>query len=253
MIDPGIEKVCKILIRRERADLADQLQNSHSVVDESSTYGSYSYSTISSFDIFSPIEDYEKLVKISDDEQKTLLNAVMLVYPPKDNSPEIRSLRFFVDFDLEPMHHIDCKGLKELGFDYIKEQMQKCEVKIDNSDYDGAITNARTLVESVCLFILEENNVSSDCDGNLIKIYKEVNKVLKTDPSLYEEECFKQILSGMVSIINGLASLRNRMSDAHGRSNAKYYKPSVRHAILAMNSAKVISEFLYSSWKSKHS
>ncbi|MDA8229122.1 MAG: abortive infection family protein [Desulfitobacterium hafniense] len=125
-------------------------------------------------------------------------------------------------------------------------------MKIDNSDYDGAITNARTLVESVCLFILEENNVSCECDGNLIKIYKEVNKVLKTDPSLYEEECFKQILSGMVSIINGLASLRNRMSDAHGKSNAKHYKPSFRHAVLAMNSAKVISEFLYSSWKSKN-
>ncbi|MDA8229121.1 MAG: hypothetical protein M0T74_15740 [Desulfitobacterium hafniense] len=110
MIDPDIEKVCKILIRRGKTDLADQLQNSHSVVDESSTYGNYSYSTISSFDIYSPIEGYEKLIKISDDEQKTILNAVMLVYPPKANSPEIRSLRFFVDFDLEPIHHIVIKA-----------------------------------------------------------------------------------------------------------------------------------------------
>jgi len=41
------------------------------------------------------------------------------------------------------------------------------------------------------------------------------------------------------------------MGDAHGRSKTKYYKPIDRHAILAVNIAKVISEFLYTGWKSK--
>jgi hypothetical protein len=73
------------------------------------------------------------------------------------------------------------------------------------------------------------------------------------DPSLYLQDSFKQILSGIISIINGLSNLRNVMSDAHGKSKVKYYKPTERHAILAVNIANVISEFLYASWKSRNS
>ncbi len=71
------------------------------------------------------------------------------------------------------------------------------------------------------------------------------------DPAHYPEDCFKQILSGIISIIDGLSNLRNVMSDAHGKSKTKHYKPAARHAILAVNITKTISEFLYASWKSR--
>ncbi|MFH0931584.1 MAG: abortive infection family protein, partial [Candidatus Zixiibacteriota bacterium] len=101
------------------------------------------------------------------------------------------------------------------------------------------------------LYILEESKIPYKSDGDLIKLYKEVYKVLKMDPATYQENCFKQILSGIISIVNGLSNLRNVMSDAHGKSKSKYYKPSDRHAILAVNVARIISEFLYACWKSR--
>ena len=174
------------------------------------------------------------------------------IYPPKAYSIESTNIQFYVDVDLEPEHEIiSCKKLKEVGVEYIKEQIKKCEEKITKHDYDGAISNARTLVESNYLYILDEIGIPYKFDGYLIKLYKEVCKVLKMDPAIYQEDCFKQILSGIISIMNGLSNLRNVMGDAHGRSKSKYYKPTDRHAVLAVNIAKVISEFLYTSWKSK--
>jgi hypothetical protein len=253
MADGDIEKVRKILLHRQRVDLAELLKHSVSRIDVSFTYGSYLFSRLSTFEIYSPIEDHERLSNLSENDKKAILDAVLEIYPPKAYSPEITNIQFYIDVDLEPEHEtISCKGLKEVGFEYIKEQIEKCEEKIMKRDYDGAITNARTLVESVCLFILEESKIPYESDGNLLKLYKEVYKVLKMDPAMYQDESFKQILSGIMSVINGLCSLRNVMSDAHGRSKTKYYKPADRHAILAVNVSKVISEFLYASWKSRN-
>jgi len=253
MADADIEKIRKILRHRRRSDLAELLQYSISRIDESSTYGNYLFSTLSTFEIYSPIENHEQLKNLNKNDQETILDAVLEIYPPKAYSPEITNIQFYVNMDVGPEHKIiQCKGLKEVGFEYIKEQIEKCEEKIMKHDYDGAITNARTLVESVCFFILEESKTPYESNGNLIKLYKKVHKVLKMDPALYQEDCFKQILSGIISIINGLSNLRNVMSDAHGRSKTKYYKPTDRHAILAVNIAKVISEFLYASCKSRN-
>lgn len=252
MADVNIEKVRTLLRHRGRSDVAELLQYSISRIDESSTYGSYLFSTLSTFEIYSPIENHERLSSLNENDRKAILDSILEIFPPRAYSPEITGIRFYLDLDLKVEDQIiPSKGLKEVGFEYIREQINKCEQKIMKRDYDGAITNARSLVESVCLYILDECKTSCEYDGNLLKLYKETYKVLKMDPSVYPEESIKQILSGIVSIINGLSNVRNVMGDAHGRSKTKYYKPTDRHAILAVNSAKVISEFLYASWKSK--
>ena len=59
---------------------------------------------------------------------------------------------------------------------------------------------------------------------------------LKMNPKDYEPPGLKQILSGLTSIINGLANLRNNASDSH----ATAYRPSRRHA-------ELISNFIFNS------
>ena len=253
MADENIEKARKILQYRRRSDLAVLLQYSISNIDVSSTYGSCLFSVLSTFEIYSPLENHEQLSHLNENDKKTILDAVIEIFPPRKDSPEINEIQFYVNMDIKPGHKIiSCKGISESGGEYINEQILKCEEKIMNCDYDGAITNARTLVESVCLFILEKSKISYKSDGNLIKLHKKVYEVLKMDPALYPYDCFKQILSGVISIINGLSNLRNVMGDAHARSERKDYKPNNRHALLAVNIAKVISEFLYTSWKGKN-
>lgn len=135
---------------------------------------------------------------------------------------------------------------EELSELVIEEQIQKCREKVEVGDYSGAITNARSLIEAVCVKIeadLDPDNAQGN-DGDLVKLFNRVRKLLNLDPSRQDiSDSLKQVLAGLSNIINGLAAMRNKMSDAHGVA----YKPSRHHAKLAVNSAKTLADFLFDS------
>ena len=82
-------------------------------------------------------------------------------------------------------------------------------------------------------------------DGNLSKLYRRVYKLLNLDPSQKEiTNSLREILSGLISIVSGVGSMRNKMSDAHARS----YKPNKHHAELAINSARTVAAFLFDTF-----
>ncbi|QSX07247.1 abortive infection family protein [Sedimentibacter sp. zth1] len=167
-----------------------------------------------------------------------------------DISNESILLRIAEDIGLkEKISFVSDKELSNQNNEYINQQIEKCNDKVRDGDYDGAITNARTLIETVCIHILDECNENYKEDGNLIKLYKSVSKVLNMSPSCYEDDAIKQICSGFFSIVGGLSGMRNNMSDAHGKGKNHRYKAAKRHAILAVNSAKTISEFILASWR----
>jgi len=137
----------------------------------------------------------------------------------------------------------DSEELSEL---LIEEQIQKCREKIDIGDYSGAITNARSLIEAVCVKIEADLDPVQAIgnDGDLVKMFNRARKLLHLDPSRQDiSDSLKQVLTGLSNIINGLAAMRNKMSDAHGVT----YKPSRHHAKLAVNSAKTLADFLFDS------
>jgi hypothetical protein len=116
------------------------------------------------------------------------------------------------------------------------------------NDPEGAITMARTLLETVCKHILDEEDVSYDSDKiDLPELYRLTSKELNLAPSQHTQDSFKKILGGVTSVVNELGSLRNRIGDAHG--HGKYpVKPAPRHAELAVNLAGSIALFLVETW-----
>ncbi len=129
-----------------------------------------------------------------------------------------------------------------LSHEFIREQTDKCDKKVLDSDYDGAITNARSLVEAV-LYEIEGrlDTGRPGYDGDLPKLYKRVQKLLNLDPEKSDiAESLKMVLRGLANVVSGLAPLRNKMGDAHVRT----YKPERHHAKLAVNSAKTLTDFL---------
>lgn len=125
----------------------------------------------------------------------------------------------------------------------IEEQINKCRDKIASGDYDGAITNARSLVETLLNSIEQELDPNAPApDGDMIKSYHRVRTLLNLDPGRKDvSDALKQVLSGLASIVHGLATMRNKMSDAHGT----LYRPARHHAKLAVNSAKTLADFLF--------
>lgn len=118
----------------------------------------------------------------------------------------------------------------QLTLAIIDEHVRKCEAKLADGDFSGAITNARSLVEAVLIGIEKEFSVDAgEYDGDLGKLFKRVQKLLNLEPDRKDiAEPLRQVLSGLVSIVNGLAAVRNKMSDAHGTT----YRPSRHHARL---------------------
>ena len=141
---------------------------------------------------------------------------------------------------------VEPETIATLKIDYVTEQIHKCDNKIVQEDYDGAITNARTLVETIMLEIVLKYNTPYVHEGDLNKLYKEIKAILNLEIKKGEyPDSIIQLLSGLTSIVYGIASVRNSMSDAH----AKRYKPKRHHAKLAVNSAKTLSEFLVDSFR----
>jgi hypothetical protein len=129
---------------------------------------------------------------------------------------------------------------------YVREQVDKCDQKLAGSDLDGAITNARTLVEAV-LYALEDRllETRTDFSGDLPKQFRHVAKLLRVDADRAGlDQRFKDVARGLLGAIHGLAPLRNGMSDAHARIAA----PAPHHAALVVNAAKTVALFLVASF-----
>jgi hypothetical protein len=90
--------------------------------------------------------------------------------------------------------------------------------------------------------------VNEPYDGDLPKLYKRVSKSLALDPSRPDlEQPLKQVLSGLVNIVNGIAGISNKMGDRHVRT----YKPNKRHALLVVNATKTLANFLFETARSR--
>jgi hypothetical protein len=112
-----------------------------------------------------------------------------------------------------------------------------------NTDPEGAITVARTLLETVCKRILDEIEVTYSDKEDLPKLYSMAAKGLNLAPDQHTQEPIKAILGGAMTLVNGIGTLRNRFSDSHGRGG-KPVRPSPRHASLAVNTAGALATFL---------
>lgn len=119
------------------------------------------------------------------------------------------------------------------------------------TDPEGAITVARTLLETVCKRILDECGVPYTDKEDLPKLYSMAAKALNLAPDQHSEEPIKSILGGAMNLVNGIGTLRNRLSDSHGRGGKLPVKPSPRHASLAVNTAGAVATFMVETYLDK--
>lgn len=120
-----------------------------------------------------------------------------------------------------------------------------------NSDPEGAITVARTLLETVTKRILDECGEPYSDKDDLPKLYANAAKVLNLAPNQHAEEPIKAMLGGAMNLVNGIGTLRNRLSDSHGRGGKLPVRPSPRHASLAVNTAGAIATFLVETYQAQ--
>jgi Abortive infection C-terminus len=112
------------------------------------------------------------------------------------------------------------------------------------TDPAGAITASRSAIESVCKHICDERHIEYKDSDDLSTLYKKVARTLNLAPEQHSDDgALRQTLQGAVTVIAGLAALRNAFGDAHGKGKGAPGTPEA-FAILAVNMATGITRLL---------
>jgi len=188
------------------------------------------------------------LIKEDTNRQKVLSDYVSALSGPLTNNTLADCLKKYKIVRIDVGAGIAPDTLCTLSHEFIAQQVQKSRDKLASGDYDGAITNARALAESVQEEIIKKSGAEvPDHKGDLGVLYRKgTQKVLNLDPSQADlNTALKQVLSGFISALTGIAGMSNKMGDRHSRR----YKPSLHHAKLAVNAVFTLCEFLLESYE----
>jgi hypothetical protein len=122
--------------------------------------------------------------------------------------------------------------------------LARASARTSSGDFEGAVTLARSALE----MMLEGLNTRlpgthEDAKGDLLKLFKSVQKRMNLDPAAHDVDSIKEVLRGFVMSVNGLARLRNKMGDAHPTR----YRVKRHHAVLAINAVTTLVVFIAES------
>src|SRR2546430_2614149 len=124
---------------------------------------------------------------------------------------QVANLRALVLADSTPGAEAAAAHLPGLpDWDAVRSAWDSALSKID-VDPDGAITAARTTLESVCKHILDERDMQDAPAWDLSPLLKATTTALGFAPAQPSEPVFRQILSGIGTVVDGLAGLRNAL------------------------------------------
>lgn len=152
-------------------------------------------------------------------------------YPSKEVREELRTeLHCFISPD--PIG-LCFSNIRETAF---REDWATCETRM-LSNPPGAITAARTMLETLLTTIITERGAEPDGSGELGKLLKQTEDAIGFQRKNRQPE--HQVLSGLANVINGLSAISNAAGDRHGLVQGQSIDdPSV--ASLCVNAAGTI-------------
>lgn len=116
-----------------------------------------------------------------------------------------------------------------------------------NSEPREAVSAACNILESIFKTYITDENLEMPQKQDLQNVWKVVRSDLGFEPGLLQDDDLKRILSGVLSVVDGIGAFRTHASSAHGEGR-KVYKLKPRHARLAIHSAHTIALFVLETW-----
>jgi len=115
------------------------------------------------------------------------------------------------------------------------------------SDPREAVSAACNILESVFKIYIADEKLDMPQKQDLQSVWKVVRADLGFSPGILEDDDLKKILTGVLSVVDGIGAFRTHASSAHGQGRTIYnLKP--RHARLAIHSAHTIALFVLETW-----
>ena len=115
---------------------------------------------------------------------------------------------------------------------------------------ESAIGLASTTLESICKAILDSFGEEYPKDESLQSLQKNVFTRMQLSPDGQADDDIKRILGGLVNVGAGIATLRTKYSNFHGKGK-RQYRLGKRHARLAVNSLTTTGLFLLETYQER--
>lgn len=147
-----------------------------------------------------------------------------------------------------PLNDVIAERLAHSRYDPIYTLWQKSLSRLED-DRDGAVTAARTLIETTVKMVLDEMKVSYKEAWDLPKLYHEAAAELGLSPKQHTDVLLRSVFGAAQTVVNSVGEMRNKLGDAHGKGNLSFPVPR-HHAELAVNLAGSICCFLISALES---
>lgn len=136
--------------------------------------------------------------------------------------------------------------IKKLEIPAIDQEFTRALIHVDSSPRE-AVSAASNILESICKVYIVENKLSMPNKKDLKNLFDVVRKSLNINRDTVEDEDLFRIISGIISVVDGIACLRTHTSSAHG-AGIKQYNLKPRHARLAIHAAHTIGLYILESW-----
>jgi hypothetical protein len=136
--------------------------------------------------------------------------------------------------------------LRAGDFGEIRMEFDRALANIETNPRDS-ITAACAILEALCKVYIEDEGLSLPEKQTIKPLWAVVQRHLHLDPGSLPDKDLASILSGLVSIVDGIGAFRTHTGSAHGRGR-KAYKPAPRHARLAVNAAHSLTTFILETW-----
>lgn len=107
--------------------------------------------------------------------------------------------------------------LSEGKYKGILDDATKLYERLAKSEAGEVLTSSRTLIETTSKTLLDHLAIEYNNNEDMPRLCRRLNNALGLHPAFTTSQSLKQILSGVVSIIHGVATIRNEHGDAHGR------------------------------------
>ena len=119
-----------------------------------------------------------------------------------------------------------------------------------NSEPREAVSAACNILESIFKVYISDENLPMPKKQDLQGVWKVVRANLGFDTKLVQDDDLKKVLSGVLSVVDGIGAFRTHASSAHGEGR-KLYNLKPRHAKLTINAAHTVALFVLETWDEK--
>lgn len=139
--------------------------------------------------------------------------------------------------------------MQEIDWDHVSNIWDKALAR-SNSDPEGAITLAKTLLEDLCKCILDESKISYSNTDSLPTLYFKASNKINLHPSQHSEAAIRNILGVCNSGVAGIGEFRNKYADSHGKGVSRS-PPDPHLSKFVVSMSGIIASLMVEKWGEK--